>query len=90
MPTHPSTAWDLEVETARDDTKPGRVRAGMTFPFNLTGQPAISIPCGVSQEGLPVGLQVVAQSFQDWRLLDIAEVFEFATGMRDLRPSLRI
>jgi aspartyl-tRNA(Asn)/glutamyl-tRNA(Gln) amidotransferase subunit A len=46
-----------------------------TFPFNLTGHPALSIPCGTSEEGLPVGLQLVGRWHEDDYLLDVAEKF---------------
>ncbi|HWI66625.1 MAG TPA: amidase [Symbiobacteriaceae bacterium] len=44
-----------------------------TAPFNVTGQPAISLPCGMTSAGLPVGLQLVGASHQDAALLGIAE-----------------
>lgn len=47
-----------------------------TFPFNLTGHPAISIPCGLSQEGLPIGLQIVGRWHEDAGVFDTAQVFE--------------
>ncbi|HBD92649.1 MAG: glutaminyl-tRNA synthase (glutamine-hydrolyzing) subunit A [Spirochaetes bacterium GWF1_31_7] len=44
-----------------------------TIPVNLSGLPAISIPAGVSKEGLPVGMQIIAPSFKDGKLLGIGE-----------------
>jgi aspartyl-tRNA(Asn)/glutamyl-tRNA(Gln) amidotransferase subunit A len=49
-----------------------------TFPFNLTGHPALSMPCGLSRDGLPVGLQLVARWNEDRFLLEIASRFEEA------------
>lgn len=43
-----------------------------TFPFNLTGHPAISLPCGWSSEGLPIGLQLVGSWHEDRYVLDVA------------------
>ncbi|MDX3809519.1 amidase [Bosea thiooxidans] len=43
-----------------------------TFPFNLTGHPALSIPCGQNAEGLPIGLQLVGRWHEDSYLLDAA------------------
>lgn len=45
---------------------------GLTSPFNVTNVPAISIPCGASGQGKPIGLQLVAAPGQDYKLLDIA------------------
>lgn len=47
-----------------------------TFPFNLTGHPAISIPCGYSRSGLPIGLQLVGRWHEDSGVLDIAQALE--------------
>jgi aspartyl-tRNA(Asn)/glutamyl-tRNA(Gln) amidotransferase subunit A len=47
-----------------------------TFPFNLTGHPALSMPCGLSNNGLPIGLQLVGRWHQDAYLLDVAEQLE--------------
>lgn len=47
-----------------------------TYPFNITGHPAISVPCGVSDRGLPVGLQLVGRKYEDGRLLGLAAALE--------------
>jgi aspartyl-tRNA(Asn)/glutamyl-tRNA(Gln) amidotransferase subunit A len=52
-----------------------------TFPFNLTGHPALSLPCGTSKIGLPIGLQLVGRWHEDAYLLDVARRFE-AMGRR--------
>ncbi len=44
-----------------------------TAPFNVTGWPALSLPMGLGRDGLPRGLQLVGRSYDDWRLLNIAE-----------------
>ena len=49
-----------------------------TMPFNMTGHPAISLPCGFADDGLPVGLQLVARFRQDAALLRAAALFEAA------------
>ncbi|MGE3272229.1 MAG: amidase [Chloroflexota bacterium] len=57
-----------------------------TYPFNLTGEPAITVPCGLSSEGLPVGLQIVGPRFSEGRVLRAAAAFEAAQPWNDLRP----
>jgi Asp-tRNA(Asn)/Glu-tRNA(Gln) amidotransferase A subunit family amidase len=59
-----------------------------TFPFAITGQPAITVPCGFTAEGLPVGLQIVGRRFADAGVLRAAAAFEAARPWADRRPSL--
>ena len=47
-----------------------------TYPFNLSQQPAATIPCGVTAGGLPVGMQVVARRFDDRLLVRVARAVE--------------
>ena len=54
--------------------------AAPLYPFNLTGHPAISLPGGLTTEGLPVGLQLVGPWFGERRLLDVAELLETVIG----------
>ena len=56
--------------------------------FNTTGSPAITVPCGFSSNGMPVGMQVVARSFQDTRVLQVAQAYENATKWHRLQPSI--
>lgn len=56
----------------------GRAWYGFTFPFNLTRQPAASVPCGLTQAGLPVGLQIVGPARDDLKVLQAARAFERA------------
>jgi aspartyl-tRNA(Asn)/glutamyl-tRNA(Gln) amidotransferase subunit A len=59
-----------------------------SFPFNLTQQPAASVPCGFTEEGLPAGLQIVGRMFDDWTVLRAAYTYEQAHDWTDRRPSL--
>lgn len=59
-----------------------------SYPFNLTQQPAISVPCGFTAEGLPVGLQIVGPAHRDALVLRAARAFETACNFHDKRPSL--
>ena len=49
-----------------------------TYPFNVTGQPAASVPCGRDSDGLPVGLQIVGRRGEDGLVLRAARAFERA------------
>ena len=60
-----------------------------TFAFNLTCFPAVSVPCGTTKSGLPVGLQIVAGWRQDARALTAAACFEAARPWADRRPQLQ-
>lgn len=48
----------------------------LTYPFNLTGNPAVSIPCGLSADRLPVGMQIIGPRLKDWLVLRAARAFE--------------
>lgn len=61
-----------------------------TYPFNITGQPAATVPCGLTAEGLPVGLQVVGDLYADARVLQVARIFEgLSPFQRALPPCLK-
>jgi len=60
----------------------------MTRPANLTGLPAISVPCGFTSEGLPVGLQLMGPRWGEEKLLSIALVYEEATDWHTRHPQL--
>jgi aspartyl-tRNA(Asn)/glutamyl-tRNA(Gln) amidotransferase subunit A len=59
-----------------------------TYPFNLTGQPAASVPCGFTKGGLPIGLQVVGRRFDDATVLRASAAFEAARPWAQTRPPL--
>ncbi|MGL4287838.1 MAG: amidase [Phreatobacter sp.] len=58
------------------------------YPFNMSGHPAASIPCGMTRAGLPVGLQIVSRRFNDLGVLQAAAAFEEAVPMHRQRPVL--
>ena len=62
--------------------------AEFSYPFNLSGNPAASLPCGFTPDGLPVGLQIVARRFDDLGLLQVAAAFEAARPWVHRRPPL--
>ena len=71
------------VEIAGHDA--GTIRGAWypyTFPFNLTGHPAISLPCGLSEAGLPIGLQLVGRWYEDSDLIDVASQLEASLNFK--------
>ena len=59
-----------------------------TAPFNLAGLPALSIPCGFTKEGLPIGLQIVSRAGADSKVLNAGYAFEQATEWHKHVPAL--
>jgi aspartyl-tRNA(Asn)/glutamyl-tRNA(Gln) amidotransferase subunit A len=59
-----------------------------TYPWNITGQPAASVPCGFTREELPVGLQIVGRRFADATVLRAAAAFEQVRPWNEKRPSV--
>ena len=56
-------------------------------PANFTGHPALSIPCGTTSEGMPIGLQLIGSHWNEARLLEIATLYESETDWHKRRPS---
>ncbi len=59
-----------------------------TYPFNLTGQPAATVPCGFTADGLPIGMQIVGRRFADATVLRACAAFEEARPWVDKRPAI--
>ena len=68
----------------RGETDTERLLVDLNRPANLTGLPAISVPCGLTSEGLPVALQFIGRRFDEAALLAIAR--RFADGGREWQP----
>lgn len=83
LPTLPIAAPRLGVPTIRlggNDEPVRNVMLRLTQLFNITGHPAITVPCGVTPEGLPIGLQVVGSAGNTSELLEIARGIESQVG----------
>jgi aspartyl-tRNA(Asn)/glutamyl-tRNA(Gln) amidotransferase subunit A len=78
-PTTPSAAFGVG-EKGTDDPIEMYLNDVFTVPVNLAGLPAISVPAGLSQEGLPLGLQLIGRPFDEEALFSLAEVIEQAAG----------
>src|SRR5882762_1190030 len=62
--------------------------ASFSYPFNFTGQPAATVPAGITPGGLPVGLQIVGRLFADLTVIQAARAFETARPWADKTPPL--
>jgi len=59
-----------------------------TYPFNMTWNPAASIPCGWSSEGTPIGMQIVGKRFDEQTVLQVSKAFEELQPWQDKKPNL--
>ena len=90
MPTTPIPAPTLgqkEVQLGTGMRGVVNVIGRLTRPFNLTGSPAITVPCGLTSQGMPVGLQIAGPRFKDALVLQTAHAYQQATEWHMRRPS---
>ncbi len=90
-PTEPVTAPKLlatQVEVGEESVGTTAALTQYTRPYNITGFPAISVPCGFSDQGLPIGLQLAGRPFDDQTVLRAAHAYEQATDWRRRRPPI--
>jgi aspartyl-tRNA(Asn)/glutamyl-tRNA(Gln) amidotransferase subunit A len=90
-PTVPVAAPPIGAHHVQIDGEQIGIRAalvGMNRPANFTGHPAISVPCGFTRDGLPVGLQLIGRSFDESTLLRIAYAYERAHDWGARHPRL--
>jgi aspartyl-tRNA(Asn)/glutamyl-tRNA(Gln) amidotransferase subunit A len=84
MPTSPVPATPITPDP------PGHaaLRPRNTLPFDFISLPAISVPCGFTHAGLPVGLQIVGKAFDEAGILRVARAYEQATAWHNQHPVL--
>lgn len=88
-PTLPITAFAAGREVPEDwPSTRWPTWTPFTYPFNMTGQPALSVPCGFDAAGLPVGLQIVGGRFRDEQVLRAGHAYQQAAPLTDRRPPL--
>ncbi len=75
LPTDVDLTGDIEIDGHNEGTVRGAWYP-FTYPFNLTGHPALTLPCGYSAKGLPIGLQLVGRWYQDRFVLKVAKALE--------------
>jgi aspartyl-tRNA(Asn)/glutamyl-tRNA(Gln) amidotransferase subunit A len=91
MPNAPFPATPLETAEAEveEDRTAELIGLGwLNSPFNLSGQPAVTLPVALSPDGLPLGVQLVGRHFEDARLLDIAAGLETLANFRPHRTAM--
>ncbi|MEC1714677.1 Asp-tRNA(Asn)/Glu-tRNA(Gln) amidotransferase subunit GatA [Schinkia azotoformans] len=85
-PTNPTPAFKIGEKT--NDPLTMYVEDLLTIPMNLAGVPGISVPCGFSTEGLPIGLQIIGKHFDESTVYRVAHAYEQATDFTRQRPNL--
>ena len=81
-PAEPIMAFDITEQVNAPGERDWIDWTPFTFPFNLSGQPAASVPCGFTKAGLPVGLQVVGRRYEDDLVLRACYAFEATQSAR--------
>jgi aspartyl-tRNA(Asn)/glutamyl-tRNA(Gln) amidotransferase subunit A len=90
LPTRRRTPRTVEAAIQREETDvPRNPELENTGAFNVYGIPAISVPCGFTASGLPVGLMIAGPRFSEGKVLALARAFERATEWHERKPPLR-
>lgn len=85
LPTTPIAAPVLEGENA---VERARQLTRFTSPFNLTGLPALTVPCGFTSENLPIGLQIVSRPWNESGVLRAGYAYQQATSWHKMKPKI--
>lgn len=85
-PTVPTTAFKTGEKT--DDPLSMYLADLMTVPISLAGLPAINVPCGFDDEGMPIGMQMIGNVLQEEMLFEVAHAYEQATNWHKRKPML--
>ncbi len=84
-PVAPTVAWKIGEKVS--DPLANYLADIFTLPGSLAGLPGMSVPVGLGEHGMPVGMQLLANHFQESRLLNVAHQLQLATDMHTLRPA---
>jgi aspartyl-tRNA(Asn)/glutamyl-tRNA(Gln) amidotransferase subunit A len=92
LPSSPVVATDLEsMEPGADPRLEELSGLGRwNSPFDLTGQPALTVPCGFSAEGLPIGMQIVGRAFEDELVLHAGAAYQARTDWHHRHPTVAV
>jgi aspartyl-tRNA(Asn)/glutamyl-tRNA(Gln) amidotransferase subunit A len=86
MPTVPIPAAPIAVDPRADETRRWR----NTGPFITLDMPSLSVLCGFTADGLPIGLQLVGKRLREIDILRVAHAYESGAGWRDRHPHLAV
>src|SRR6185503_20527577 len=87
LPTRRRTPRTVDAAIKREETDvPRNPELENTGAFNVYGIPAISVPCGFTSTGLPVGLMIAGPRLSEGRVLALANAYERATGWHTRKP----
>jgi aspartyl-tRNA(Asn)/glutamyl-tRNA(Gln) amidotransferase subunit A len=86
IPAPPHSARSVMI--AGREVKLLQALVSATSPFNLTGQPALTVPCGFSASGLPLALQIVGKPFDEATVLQVGHAYEVHTSWHEKRPPM--
>jgi len=90
-PTTPISAYKIGEEKmiiGEEKVQTRELTSRLTRPFNLSGHPAISVPCGFSSSGLPIGLQIISKHFDELTALRVAHAYEINTSWHKRKPMI--
>jgi aspartyl-tRNA(Asn)/glutamyl-tRNA(Gln) amidotransferase subunit A len=79
-----------KVESAEDMARKILLRRISTYPFSMANTPALSVPCGYTQSGLPMGMQIAAKPFDESMVFRVGHAFERATEWHRRHPDLDV
>jgi aspartyl-tRNA(Asn)/glutamyl-tRNA(Gln) amidotransferase subunit A len=93
LPTVPERPFDAHAESpphckGASGVLPWTAWTPFTYPFNIAGNPAASLPCGFMADGLPVGLQVVGRRHDDATVIAFCRAIEYAFPWQDIMPAI--
>ncbi|HEU5347215.1 MAG TPA: amidase [Ktedonobacterales bacterium] len=86
MPAPRADESDTPLRAGGEIVPGGTLRC--TFPFNMTGQPALSLPCGFTSEGLPIGLQIAGARFGEATMLRLGHAYQRVTTWHTRQPQI--
>ena len=93
VPAFKCGQWPTEINSSKIDEFSVSQNAGFyhfAYPFNMSGNPAASIPCGFSSEGLPIGLQIVGKQGDELSVLKASSEYEKAHPWAQIIPEISI